>query len=119
MKKTAFAAFIAFWSSVATLLTIAALHPVTLATAADNEPIYTLEEIAAHNKQEDCWMTIRGKVYDFTGHISNHPAPPAIIAAWCGKEATEGMSTKGYGRDHSPTAWEMMESYRIGTLTEE
>ncbi len=117
MKKTAFAAFIAFWTSIFTMLTLHALLPS--ATAADNETTYTLEQIAAHDQIEDCWMAIQGRVYNFTDYIPIHPAPPNVMNSWCGKEATEGMMTKGYGSDHSPAAWEMMAAYLIGTLIEE
>ncbi len=119
MKKFCYSAFIAFWSSIATLLALQAV-------ATDSEPkgeaglqAYTLTEVARHDTLEDCWMAIDGKVYDFSDYIPKHPTPPAIMEPWCGKEATEGMRTKGYGRDHSPAAWAMMESYLIGELVEE
>lgn len=116
MKKTAFAAFIAFWCVIGTLLGVSALLPTPQATAQDQLPVITLEEIASHDQQDDCWMAIEGKVYDFTAYIPAHPAPPAVMTSWCGKEATEGMLTKGYGRDHSPAARAMLDAYLIGTL---
>ena len=33
---------------------------------------YTLAEIAKHNKPEDCWMVLEGKVYNFTEYISEN-----------------------------------------------
>lgn len=116
MKKTVFAAFVAFWSSVGTLLALVVLAPA--ATLAEGETEYTLEEVAEHASLEDCWMAIKGKVYDFTDYVSQHPAPPPVLEPWCGREATEGMTTKGYGRDHSPAAWESMEAYQVGVLSE-
>ena len=117
MEKTAFAVFIAFWSSVVTMLTLYSLLPA--ATAADNETTYTLAQIAEHNQADDCWMAIQDGVYDFSSYIPTHPAPPGVMTPWCGKDATEGMMTKGYGRDHSPAAWEMMAPFLIGTLDED
>lgn len=115
MKKLCYSAFIAFWSSIATLLAVQAL-------ATDSTPAatgkYTLEEVAVHADSNSCWVAIAGGVYDLTDYLVKHPAPPMILAGWCGKEATEGMRTKGYGRDHSPAAWELLESYRIGELVE-
>jgi cytochrome b involved in lipid metabolism len=119
MKKTAFAAFIAFWSVVGTLLAVSTLLPVPQATAQDEAVVITLDELATHDKQDDCWMAIEGKVYDFSAYIPSHPTPPVVMTPWCGKEATEGMRTKGYGRDHSPAAWAMMEPYLVGVLAEE
>ena len=117
MKQTAFAAFIAFWTAIVMLLSVHSLMPDAI--AADTETVYTLEQVAAHNKVDDCWMVIQGRVYDFSSYIPSHPAPPGVMTPWCGTEATEGMMTKGYGRDHSPAAWEMMASHQIGTLNDE
>lgn len=118
MKTTAFAAFVAFWSAIGTLLSVAALLPTPSATAQEAAAVITLEELAAHDQAEDCWMAIEGKVYDFSAYLPTHPAPPVVMTPYCGKEATEGMRTKGYGRDHSPAAWAMMDEYLVGTLAD-
>lgn len=119
MKTLAFATFVAFWSAIGTLLTVSALLPAQQATAQETLPVISSAELASHDKQDDCWMAIEGKVYDFSAYIPSHPAPPVVMTPWCGKEATEGMRTKGYGRDHSPAAWAMMEPYLVGTLAGE
>ncbi len=116
MKKTAFAFFIAFWAYGITLLSLSWLAPPGVLAQGESETVYTLAEISRHNQLDDCWMAIEGKVYDFSAYIPMHPTPPQIMAPWCGREATEGMRTKGYGRDHSPVAWQMMEPYQIGVL---
>jgi len=117
MKKLCYSAFIAFWSSIATLLAVQVM--ATDSPAGEQATAtFTLEEVAAHASANDCWAAIAGGVYDLPPYLPKHPTPPAILAAWCGQEATEGMRTKGYGRDHSPMAWEMLEAYRIGDLAE-
>ncbi|MEX2468611.1 MAG: cytochrome b5-like heme/steroid binding domain-containing protein [Pseudohongiellaceae bacterium] len=118
MKRFAFAAFIAFWASAATLLAVSLLMPAAT-TAQEEATVYTLQEIAEHDTAEDCWMAIEGRVYDFTEYLPSHPAPPVIMTGWCGREATEGMTTKGYGNSHSDAAWEMMAPYLIGVLAED
>lgn len=116
MKQVAFAAFVAFWASIATLGALWGLTPPAIsATEAVNE-VFSAEEVAEHATPEDCWMIIEDVVYDFSDYIPTHPAPPDVMAPWCGREATEGMRTKGYGNDHSDRAWEMMSEYRIGTF---
>ena len=117
MKKLCFAAFIAFWSSIATLLAVQAVATDQTPAAVAGEAL-SLEQLAAHDREDDCWMAIEGKVYDLTAYLPNHPTPAAILVPWCGREATEGMRTKGYGRDHSPAAWGMLDEYLIGTLAE-
>lgn len=121
MKKVVFASFVAFWSSIATIATLHAMGPGEESASAgqdqaNGEPGYTLEQVAEHAALDDCWMAIDGVVYDFTAYVPNHPTPPFVLEQWCGKEATEGMRTKGYGRDHSPAAWAMLEEYRLGPL---
>ncbi|WP_157960358.1 cytochrome b5 domain-containing protein [Marinimicrobium alkaliphilum] len=116
MKKTVFAAFIAFWSSIGTLVLVGSLSAHAVSEAEGELSTYTLEQVAEHNTLGSCWMVIEGKVYDFTGYIPRHPTPPVVMEGWCGREATEGMRTKGYGRDHSPAAWGLMEDYLIGEL---
>ena len=118
MKSLSFIAFIVFWSVAGTLFALSLLVPSSGPVSA-GEKTYTLQDIARHNRTDDCWMAIAGQVYDFSRFMPKHPAPPAILAAWCGKEATQGMKTKGYGTDHSPAAWAMTEAYRIGVLKKE
>ena len=118
MKQLAFAAFTAFWAVVATMLAMSLLVPAAT-TAQEEGTVYTLEEVAEHDNAEDCWMVIEGNVYDFTDYMPNHPAPPVVMVGWCGREATEGMTTKGYGNNHSDAAWEMMAPYQVGVLAED
>jgi cytochrome b involved in lipid metabolism len=119
MKKLIWSTFVAFWASVITILALAWLAPdETVATAAepDGERVVTLAELAEHATPDDCWMAIRGRVYDFSAYIPQHPTPPAVMTAWCGKEATEPYDTKGYGRPHSPAADALLDHYFIGVL---
>ena len=117
MKKLVFSAFIAFWASTGTLVTLQVLatDQSEKSTKADR---ISADELAAHSTEKDCWIAVEGKVYDITAYVPSHPAPPAVLLDWCGKEATKGMRTKGYGRDHSPTAWKMLDDYLVGELVE-
>ncbi len=120
MKKLTYTLFVAFWASV---LTIAGLHAMDKKDAekanGDELPAYTWDEIEQHDSLDSCWKVIEGKVYDFTDYIPDHPTPPSVMEQWCGKESTEAMRTKGYGRDHSPAAWAMIDDYLVGTVAEE
>jgi cytochrome b involved in lipid metabolism len=118
MRKLTYTAFVAFWACVMTLLLTDRL---VSASPEPDEPLtsYTLAQVAKHASETDCWMAIEGKVYDLSEYIPKHPTPPFVITSWCGKEATEGMRTKGYGRDHSPAGWAALDEYLIGELVEE
>jgi cytochrome b involved in lipid metabolism len=84
--------------------------------AAAQEKAYTLAEIARHATSKDCWMAIRGQVYDFTTYVPQHPADSSVFVPWCGKEASEAYQSKTRGRPHSPYADQLMTRYRIGVL---
>ncbi len=118
VQKTTFAAFIAFWTATATLVAVTSLTPARTVGADEGLPEIDAATLAEHDSLDDCWMAIEGKVYDFTDYTPQHPTPPSIMEPWCGREATEGMRTKGYGRDHSSAAWAMMEDYLIGTFVD-
>ncbi|MEW6706059.1 MAG: cytochrome b5-like heme/steroid binding domain-containing protein [Pseudomonadota bacterium] len=77
---------------------------------------FTLAELARHATATDCWMAIDGQVYDLTPYVAQHPADPAVLRAWCGKEATQAYRTKMRGRAHSPYADSLLPRYRVGSL---
>lgn len=89
-----------------------------LAEATDNVKSYTLDDIAKHNKAEDCWMAIEGKVYDTTPYIQKqiHPGGAAILFG-CGKDATAIFNLRPKdNKPHSQKARGYLENYYIGEL---
>lgn len=117
MRKLTYTAFVAFWASVLTLVLAYGLGP-SQDDAGGTAPQagYTLAQVAQHSSVDDCWVAIEGKVYVLTTYIPRHPTQPSVIGEWCGREATEGMRTKGYGRNHSGQAWAQLEDYLLGEL---
>ncbi|GAM23221.1 hypothetical protein SAMD00019534_063960 [Acytostelium subglobosum LB1] len=72
-------------------------------------PKFTLEEVAKHNKREDCWVIIHGKVYNVTSYIDRHPGG-LVIMANAGKDSSTLF-------DRSPmtsNAWVIMRDLHIG-----
>lgn len=45
-------------------------------------------EVAKHNSRESCWVIIKGKVYDVTDFLDEHPGGASIILRYGGKDAT-------------------------------
>ncbi len=100
--------------------------PVTIKEPPPPEPhvatstkSYTLAQVAAHNKESDCWLTIEGKVYDVTAFIPSHPGGKAIIGG-CGKDATvlfNERPTNDKG-PHPAQARELLPKYEIGILAQ-
>jgi len=63
----------------------------TATVAADAPKVgkpYTMEEVRAHNKKNDCWVVINGKVCDLTKFMDLHPGGVPVIMAQAGKDAT-------------------------------
>ena len=130
MKKLVYTVFIAFWAAIGTLTLVNTLAPDIAEEEKrpvrdDTEPTeYSMVEVEEHASLDDCWMVIEGVVYDVSEYVPRHPAPPRVLKPWCGREATEGMRTKGDdsgddsdgNSDHSARAWRMLERYRIGEL---
>lgn len=53
--------------------------------AASPQKQFTREEIEKHDKENDCWIVINGKVYDATSVLSWHPGGKATIMGHAGK----------------------------------
>ncbi|KKP69367.1 hypothetical protein A2X44_04410 [candidate division CPR3 bacterium GWF2_35_18] len=85
-------------------------------SATDNKK-FTLEEIATHNSEDDCYLIIEDKVYNVTSFISSHPGGQAILQG-CGTDATTLFETKPMGSNtpHSQSARNLLQSYYIGDL---
>lgn len=76
------------------------------------EAEFTPKEVALHTERNDCWMAIRGEVYDVTKYLADHPGGVDIMLEFAGKDATEAFENAG----HSEDADEIMADYRIGAL---
>ena len=50
---------------------------------------YTTEEVSKHATKEDCWLIIKGVVYDVTEFLSIHPGGSSIVVSVGGQDATE------------------------------
>mmetsp|Transcript_15884 Transcript_15884/g.28284 ORF Transcript_15884/g.28284 Transcript_15884/m.28284 type:complete len:132 (-) Transcript_15884:1600-1995(-) len=74
--------------------------------------VFTKEEVAKHNTEEDCWLIIRGKVYDVSTYLDDHPGGVEIVTDLSGEDATDDYDDVG----HSEDADEILEKYLVGTL---
>lgn len=50
---------------------------------------FTKEEVAKHNKPDDCWVIIDGQVLDVTNFLEDHPGGAKAILLYAGRDATE------------------------------
>ena len=71
----------------------------------------TRAEVAQHATFEDCWIIIRGKVYDFSEWKDHHPGGPFVARMYAGKDATAE-----FGDFHSALARRHMAHFCVGEL---
>ena len=50
---------------------------------------FTKEEVAKHNKKNDCWVIVDGQVLDVTNFLPDHPGGEKAILLYAGRDATE------------------------------
>ncbi|CAZ83548.1 unnamed protein product [Tuber melanosporum] len=50
--------------------------------------MYTLKDVAVHENPGDCWILIKGRVYDVTEFLPQHPGGAEIILSYAGADAT-------------------------------
>jgi len=69
------------------------------------------EELSKHTSIKDCWISIRGKVYDVTKY-EKHPGGRDVYSDFAGQDATIPFDDEG----HSAAAIKQMAEYFVGTL---
>lgn len=81
-----------------------------------NGKTFTTADVSQHNRRNDCWLIIGGKVYDVTSFLSQHPGGSGLITPFCGQDATLPFKTMGGRGAHSQRAVEILSSLYIGDL---
>ncbi|KAG9514902.1 cytochrome b5 reductase-like protein, partial [Aureobasidium melanogenum] len=72
----------------------------------------TQEEVKKHNKKDDLWIIVHGKVYDVTKYLEDHPGGAPSLIEVAGQDATATFEDVG----HSSDARETMGQFIIGNL---
>lgn len=74
-------------------------------------PKFTAEQVSKHNKEDDAWIIVDGKVYDITDYVEDHVGGDAILRN-AGKDSSEGF----HGPQHPPTVEDVIKRFYIGDL---
>ncbi|MEM2146269.1 MAG: cytochrome b5-like heme/steroid binding domain-containing protein [Candidatus Jordarchaeaceae archaeon] len=103
--------------SLPTQTTTEALGKITSAPTVTPSPINPLPsaELSSHNTPTDCWIMVSDKIYNITSYFGKHPGGDAIMAKYCGKDATVAYNTKEKtpGKPHSAKANSLLNQYLI------
>ena len=57
-------------------------------THSNRKPTYTRAEVALHNKPDDLWIIIYGRVYNVTKWAYKHPGGKEIMQNYGGEDAS-------------------------------
>ena len=77
--------------------------------------IYTAEDVAEHCTYDSCWISHRGRVYDVTQFLADHPGGDDLILNYAGKDIGAIMKDPAE-HDHSESAYDMLEEFVIGRV---
>lgn len=51
-------------------------------------PIISLAELAKHGSPSDCWIAVKGQVWDVTEFLPRHPGGEKLLLSYAGRDAT-------------------------------
>jgi cytochrome b involved in lipid metabolism len=74
----------------------------------------SMEQMLAHNVEDDCWVVFHDNVYDMASYSKNHPGGPSFITNLCAQEGT-GM----YDAFHPMSLLKTIDRYQIGPFVTE
>ncbi|KAL2193938.1 hypothetical protein P885DRAFT_44141 [Corynascus similis CBS 632.67] len=77
---------------------------------------FTREEIEKHDKEDDCWIVVDGKVYDATSVLAWHPGGKTAIMAHAGKVHRE--TSEEFSSIHDDYGYQKLQECALGAVTE-
>ncbi|KAJ1024426.1 hypothetical protein NDA18_004593 [Ustilago nuda] len=77
--------------------------------------LFSADDVAKHNISTDCWVIHRGKVYDVTDFVQDHPGGDDLILQYAGKDMQNVMDDP-QEHSHSDSAYELLDEHIIGRL---
>lgn len=81
-------------------------------------PTISTHDVASHNSDKSCYVTIGTKVYDITNFVSDHPGGGDLILEYGGKDVSEIMNDE-LSHTHSGNAYEVLEAHLVGFVANE
>uniref|UniRef100_A0A7S3D753 Cytochrome b5 heme-binding domain-containing protein n=1 Tax=Palpitomonas bilix TaxID=652834 RepID=A0A7S3D753_9EUKA len=76
-----------------------------------SKKIFTRNEVAKHNKKDDCWLIYKNRVFDVTSYVPEHKGGDTILKN-AGRDSTDGVD----GPQHPLFVVELLEEFYIGDL---
>ena len=76
-------------------------------------PTFLQSELASHNTEESCWVTIGTRVFDVTDFVDSHPGGGELVLEYGGKDVTKILKDED-SHTHTEAAYEVLEDGFIG-----
>ncbi|KAJ3139761.1 fatty acid alpha-hydroxylase [Irineochytrium annulatum] len=80
--------------------------------------LYTKEEVSTHRTARSTWIIVKGRVFDVTEFVNDHPGGSDLVLQLGGQDATAIMADHS-SHEHSDVAYDMLEEYFIGDLLDD
>lgn len=81
-------------------------------------PTLPTADVASHNNEKSCYVTIGAQVYDVTSFIPDHPGGGDLILEYGGKDVSKIMRDE-LSHNHSEAAYEILNESLIGFIARE
>lgn len=77
---------------------------------------FTEAQVREHNNSSSCWISYKGRVYDITDFLQDHPGGLDILLGFAGTDVTHVLGDENL-HIHSDAAYELLdEYYYVGDL---
>jgi cytochrome b involved in lipid metabolism len=73
----------------------------------------TMADVAQKNTVDNCWVVVKGIVYDLTGYANSHPGGAINIANICGTDASNAFNNQ-HGGQSKPN--NVLSGFEVGAL---
>lgn len=57
-------------------------------TVVHDLPSFTRDEVSQHRTRDDCWIIVRGEVYNVTSWLDKHPGGAKLLLNHAGEDVT-------------------------------
>lgn len=81
-------------------------------------PTLPTHDVASHNTEESCYVTVGANVYNVTKFLPDHPGGGELILKYGGKDVSEIMGDE-LSHTHSEAAYEVLNDCLIGFVANE
>lgn len=85
----------------------------TISSATTTVTTYSMQDVMTHANESSCWTVIRGKVYDLTSYVKQHPGGSKAVLRMCGTDGTANFTSQHGGKKGPESS---LAKFEIGVL---